>query len=179
MVVTIVKGVTAVSSDATLGTVMQISSGSGLTGGPITSSGTLSVNAGSGLTFSGAALIVTGFAVSSAAFNFNTTSNIFTHTGGNIIGVTTFTSAGNYTLLNSDYCLLVNKVTGAATTVLMLASPETGRMYKVKDGKLDAGTNNITISGNGKTIDGANTYAINTSGSAIELMYTGAQWSLM
>lgn len=144
---------------------------------PITLAGLTSGN------FSGNAILVTnsggGLSQDPTNFGYNTASGIFTARGGSVRGVTTFTGIGNYTMLANDYCIVVNKVTGAATSVLLLSSPETGREAIIKDGKADAGTNNITLSGNGVNIDGATTFVLSANKAAAKVIYNGVQWNVI
>lgn len=90
-----------------------------------------------------------------------------------------FTSAGNYTATTTDTIVVVNKGTGAATQVNLPASPSTGRVIIVKDGKGDANANNITVSGNGKNIDGSATVTINTAYGVGRYAYNGTQWNVV
>jgi hypothetical protein len=85
-------------------------------------------------------------------------------------------SSGNVTVLN-ETVIEVNKTSGAATTVTLPATPRTGRMVFVKDGKGDAATNQITVAAASGNIDGAANFAIaNNFGSAL-FYYNGTQWN--
>lgn len=94
------------------------------------------------------------------------------------VGLTVKTSAGDYDVLSTDCVVVINKGTGAATTVTLPASPSAGRVLVVKDGKGDAASNNITVSGNGKNIDGAASVTIGTNYDVRRLVYNGTQWNL-
>lgn len=100
-------------------------------------------------------------------------------TGSLVLGLSVKTSSGNYDVLSSDSVVIVNKGTGAATQVNFPASPKTGRYLIVKDGKGDAGANNITVSGNGKNIDGSSTNVISTNSQARHYVYNGTQWNVV
>lgn len=106
-----------------------------------------------------------------------------TFTGFNIfdggIGFKTrvVTAAGTITVSTTDILIVVNKTVGAATTVTLPASPTTERLVMVKDGKGDALANNITIDGNGKTIDGAATLVIYTNYQRAGMIYNGTEWN--
>jgi hypothetical protein len=89
------------------------------------------------------------------------------------------TSAGSYVVLSSDAFIVINKTVGAATTVTLEASPTSGRLIIVKDGKGDAAANNITVDGNGKNIDGASTNVISTNFQARIYIYNGTQWNVI
>jgi hypothetical protein len=84
----------------------------------------------------------------------------------------------NYTALTSDNIIVVNKSTGSATTITLPASPTSGEIKIVKDGKGDAQTNNITIAGNGKNIDGTASRTINVNYGSYCLVYNGTQWNV-
>lgn len=93
---------------ATPSAITQISSGSGLTGGPITSSGTLSVVLGAGLAFSGNQIIATGTGQGTVT-QINTSTGL---TGGPVTSVGT-----------------INLATIAASS--LLANPTTATGYPV------------------------------------------------
>jgi hypothetical protein len=87
------------------------------------------------------------------------------------------TSSGAYVVLSTDCLIIINKTVGAATAVTLPASPASGRVLIVKDGKGDANSNNITLDGNGKNIDGASPLTINTAYGAARIAYNGTQWN--
>lgn len=87
-------------------------------------------------------------------------------------------ATANYTALTSDNVIVVNKSTGSATTITLPASPASGEIKIVKDGKGDAKTNNITIAGNGKNIDGTASRTINVNYGSFCLVYNGTQWNV-
>lgn len=88
-------------------------------------------------------------------------------------------AAGTYVVVAADSVVIMNKTVGAASAVTLPASPNTGRVIIVKDGKGDAAANNITISGNGKNIDGAATLVISTNFGVSRLVYNSAQWNVI
>jgi streptogramin lyase len=92
--------------------------------------------------------------------------------------VTVLTSGASYTVLSTDYIVIVNKASGSATALTLPSSPATGRTVWIKDGKGDAGSNRITISPAAGTIDGASTYVIDGAYGAITLIYNGTQWNV-
>lgn len=96
--------------------------------------------------------------------------------GGWAAAVTVVTA--DYTVLTSDNLIVVNKSVGSATTITLPAAPTTGSMVVVKDGKGDAATNNITVDGNGKNIDGDATRVISVNYGAVSLVYNGTQWNV-
>lgn len=77
---------------------------------------------------------------------------------------------------NLDDVIAINKGTAGATTVTMPAAPTTGDEVTIKDDKGDAAGNNITISGNGKNIDGSASLVLNSNYAFATLVYNGTQW---
>jgi hypothetical protein len=98
-------------------------------------------------------------------------------TANTIIPVSVTTTGTSITLTPSSYFVVINKAVGSPTTVLLLATPATGQTVIIKDGKGDAGINNITINGNGKLIDGFTTFVLNQGHQSINLTFNGTQWN--
>lgn len=69
--------------------------------------------------------------------------------------------------------------TGGSFTLNLELSPKTGRNVIVKDTAGFTGTNNVIISGNGKTIDGSPSITISTNYAAVNLVYSGSEWSII
>lgn len=90
---------------------------------------------------------------------------------------TVVTAAGTYVIVTADVVVVLNKTVGAATTVTLPASPNTGRILIIKDGKGDAAANNITISGNGKNLDGSANLTISSNFGVSRIVYNGTQWN--
>lgn len=82
--------------------------------------------------------------------------------------------AGSTTTTVNDGFIGVN--TAAARTITLVASPDFGQIYRIQDITGSGATNNITIAGNGKLINGASTFTINTNYGAAELVYDGTAW---
>lgn len=82
-----------------------------------------------------------------------------------------------YTTLTTDYIILVDST--SARTINLISSPDTGTTYRIKDNGGLAGTNNITISGNGKNIDGSASYIVNTNYGSVDVAYNGTQWNVL
>lgn len=76
-----------------------------------------------------------------------------------------------------DKVILCNA--SAGITVTLPLSPSAGDTYKVKDKSGAANTNNITVSGNGKNIDGAASFVMNRNYQSAELIYDGSSWSIL
>jgi len=88
------------------------------------------------------------------------------------------TAGASYAALSTDYYIVVDKTVGSATAINLPGAPGTGATYIIKDGKGDAGTNNITINGNGKNIDGAATFILAFNFQSVELIYSGTSWGI-
>lgn len=93
------------------------------------------------------------------------------------IAPTVVTAAGTYAALTTDCVIVINKTVGAATTVNLSSTLQTGRVVIIKDGKGDANSNNITVQGNGKNIDGAASTVISTNYGVGRYIYNGTQWN--
>jgi hypothetical protein len=97
---------------------------------------------------------------------------------------TTVTAAGGFTVTN-ETVVIVRKTSGAATAVTLptvSGAKDNGRTVVVKDGKGDAGTNNITIADPGSaTIDGAASLVISANYGKATLCYDGAgsKWNVI
>lgn len=86
------------------------------------------------------------------------------------------TASGSVTPASDDYTIVINKTVGAATTVLLSGAQTTGRRLEIKDGKGDAATNNITLSG---TVDGASSPKIDTNYGSRILEFNGTEWNIL
>jgi hypothetical protein len=117
------------------------------------------------------------FGTSSASFNSNDQFFQTGHFGGGLI-VNINIQAANYNVQNFDYFIGFDTVTTTYTLTLKLA-PNTGQYYIVKDVTGHAATNNITISGNGKNIDGAANYVIAINFGSVGIIYDGTRWNIV
>lgn len=93
------------------------------------------------------------------------------------IAPTVVTTASPYTALTTDCVIISNKAVAGAGTINLCATLQTGRVVIIKDGKGDANSNNITVQGNGKNIDGASSKVINTAYGVLRVIYNGTEWS--
>jgi hypothetical protein len=89
------------------------------------------------------------------------------------------TSPGSYpyTTLNTDYIILVD--TSSARTINLIATPNTGQTYYIKDNVGSALTNHITVSPAAGNIDGSSSYTILTAYGFVGLVYNGTQWNVI
>lgn len=86
-------------------------------------------------------------------------------------------TAVSYQVLNTD--AIIGCSAGSITITMPSSSLVTGQRWTVKDESGTAAVSNITISGNGKNIDGAASYVINTNYGAVDLYYSGSQFYLI
>ena len=89
--------------------------------------------------------------------------------------VYTITSGSTYNVTVGQHCILVNKASGSATSVVLPAA-SAGDLYVVKDAKGDAATNAITITAASGNIDGAASRIISTAYTALRLIFDGSNW---
>jgi S-formylglutathione hydrolase FrmB len=104
---------------------------------------------------------------------------ISTGLAGGLFNRITVVNAATYDLLVSDNILHVTYTATGAVTSLTLPTAQVleGRVVHIKDGGLNAGTNNITIDTEGaETIDGNATYVISTDGEAVGFYSDGSNW---
>lgn len=78
-------------------------------------------------------------------------------------------------LLSLDQLALVD-ATGGAITVLLPKAPSSGESVTVK--KTDASANVVTVSGNGKLIDGVASKTLTTAGASLTVEGDGAGWQI-
>lgn len=95
-----------------------------------------------------------------------------------LVPVHTITTGGTVFHTSADRIIAIKQVTGAAITIMLFDKPFTGRVLCVKDAKGDASTNNITINGNGNTIDGQNTYILSNNYASVDLFFNGIEWNI-
>jgi len=110
----------------------------------------------------------------------NTVGTLLTDCGtaNTIVPVSVTTSGTSITLTAANYFVVINKTIGSPTTVMLFPTPATGQTVIIKDGKGDAGINNITVNGNGKLIDGSTIFALNQGRQSISLTYDGTKWNI-
>lgn len=92
-------------------------------------------------------------------------------------GAVVVSTSGNPTIATTTFMEVVRNSVAAATTVNLPASPSSNQVAVVKDGSGNAQTYNITVSGNGKNIDGASTSVIRVNYGSANFLYDGTQWN--
>jgi hypothetical protein len=89
------------------------------------------------------------------------------------------TSGTTISISLSDMVVEINKSVGSATTVNLMSSPSTGQILIIKDGKGDAGTNNITVVPASGLIDGQANFVINVNYGAFDFQFDGTNWIVL
>lgn len=101
-------------------------------------------------------------------------------TGQLIMKATVVTSGATYAVDGTtDQIIIVNKTSGSATELTLPASPTLGMVYRIKDGKGDSETNNITITPDSGNIDGDSNLVINANYTSVDLVYNGTEWNIV
>jgi hypothetical protein len=94
---------------------------------------------------------------------------------------TVFTGVGNYSIINESN-LVIDKASGAATQVTLPSVLFAGQAVFIKDGKGDAGSNNITVIPDGvaaTTIDGGASALVNINYGAALFLFNGVEWGVI
>src|SRR5712692_89267 len=93
---------------------------------------------------------------------------------------TVFTGTAATYPMTVEACLVINRASGLATAITLPPTPKKGQTLAIMDGKGDAGTNNITITGAAAaTIDGASSLVFTSNYAAAILQYNGTEWNVM
>jgi hypothetical protein len=85
------------------------------------------------------------------------------------------TATSTDTMSVTDFTVLDDTTSGAFTESLP-ASPIKGQVVNVK---LINSTNTLTISGNGKTIDGSSSITTSTTNQSYQIQYNGTNWFII
>jgi len=144
--------------------------------------GTISTQAANSVAITGGAIDGTTVGATTRSSVKGTTgdfSGILTTGSGAVRFVRVVIASGAVTMATTDDVVVVNKTSGAATTVNFVSSPTTGTVQCVKDGKGDAATNNITLTPAAGNIDGASTFVMNQNYEAICFVYNATQWNIL
>jgi hypothetical protein len=109
-----------------------------------------------------------------------TVAGTWTSTAAEVQHVTIVT-AGNYSCLNTDAYVLVNKTIPSNTQIVLLASPPTGRLVTIKDAAGNCSQYPITITA-GQNIDGvagSTGIVLNNNFASVDLIFNGQTWSIL
>lgn len=185
------------------GTVTNVATGTGLTGGPITSTGTVSlantavtagtygsatsvpqividaqgrITSASNVTVAGASTVVTDVTTitnGSLVDWENSSSTVITWENNSLVTIGWLSSI--YSITANNATILVNCASGPLSTLLPAASSVSGQQYKIK--KIDSGANAATVTTtSSETIDGATTYSLPDQYDSVTLQSDGTEW---
>jgi len=84
----------------------------------------------------------------------------------------------DYQILATDDILAVGAIT-SSIIIQLPVSPNIGDTYRIKDTTGIFSTFNILVSGNGNNIDGADSYTMTNDFEALEVTFTGINWSIL
>lgn len=99
----------------------------------------------------------------------------------NLLGADRSVWSSNFTAnvtVNDGYDFIPVNTTGGVVTVTLPSSPKTGKTYTVADVSGTANTNNITVAGNGKNINGVSSQTISTNYGTLTITYNGSGWNI-
>lgn len=98
-------------------------------------------------------------------------------TSGLAVPTLVVATGSSVTLSSGNYFVVINKAVGSATSVTLPGAPAPGQTFVIKDGKGDASTNNITISG-GTNIDNSASYVLTINYESVDVRFDGQQWRI-
>lgn len=99
-----------------------------------------------------------------------------TYYGSGGLSVGSSTKVGPYTTTVNDYTVRADATTGAFS-VTLVSAPQTGMIQVIK--KVDSSANAVTVSGNGKNIDGAASVSLTTPYQSVRVQFNGATWDVI
>lgn len=103
-------------------------------------------------------------------------SGTITLPGGQVVnGV--LVSSTSYIMQQTDW--LVISTATVARTIYLPANPDTWQYHNIKDGAGNSKARNITINGNGNTIDGNVDAIINGQYTCLSFVYNGTEWNII
>jgi len=131
--------------------------------------------------YSGSAPAVNFDSTQNANFTRNVTINGNLIVSGTTTGAVSYaisTQTGTYTVLSTDYTILVNAAAGAAVENLPAASSVPGHILNFK--KIDSSTNTVTLQPNGTdTIDGSTNKIISSQYTSVTIQSNGSGWFIL
>lgn len=157
------------------GTVTSVATSGAITGGTITTTGTISHSTADGYLH----VPATGTTNSGKVLTAGSTAGSFswqTPSGGGGGGITFIKKTTTYTASAGEG--IIADTTGGAWTLTLPASPSLGNQVVVADGGGWAAAN-LTVARNGSTIEStADDYLLDVSGSQVQFLYDGSTWQI-
>ncbi len=83
----------------------------------------------------------------------------------------------NSNIISENYGLILVDATAFNVDLKLPANPTTGKIFYLK--RIDNSVNTVSISGGGKTIDGANSFNLNAQYSSRTIIFNGTEWSIV
>jgi hypothetical protein len=125
--------------------------------------GTAVITAGTGITITPSANVITISATGTTTLNYTAVSH----------------AATPYTVLSTDDYIGVN-TSGGVVSILLPNAPATGRVVIVKDSNGTSSTSNVTVTtvGGAVTIDGATTFIMNTAYESAQFIFNGTSYEV-
>lgn len=94
-------------------------------------------------------------------------------------GISLKVKTGSYTLLTTDNVVIFKNSGSSGITATLPSSPATNQYVLIKDGNGTANTYNITIAGNGNTIDGSSTLVVGSQRGWSALIWDATLWNII
>jgi hypothetical protein len=88
-------------------------------------------------------------------------------------------TATSYSTATTDIYIGVTSTAAARTITMFNSGRVTGMVFIIKDESGGAGTNNITIDGNGANIDGESSVVINKNYGCVAIYWNSTSWSVL
>jgi len=90
----------------------------------------------------------------------------------------TVITEGPYDITDTDHYVVVRQTVSSGILLNLPSTPDTGRIIEVKDGKGDAETFNVTVSGVGANIDGTTTFIMDGNYQQNRFVFDGTEWGI-
>lgn len=129
------------------------------------------------LTGNGADLVINDDAALTLVYDNNTSRWNVVGGAGSGGGLETVAVAADVNPAANNSHYLVN-CSAAPRTITLPATPQAGSVIRISDESGNAATNNITIAGNGQTVDGDSSFIIDVNNGWAQLMWTGSDWTV-
>jgi hypothetical protein len=90
-----------------------------------------------------------------------------------------YTTDAVLNVITQQKIIIVNQATDVATSINLPAAPLLGEEHIIIDGKPSATARNITVSGNGKNIEGSASVVIAVDRGKLHVVYNGTEWNII
>jgi hypothetical protein len=125
----------------------------------------------------GSTWIIEGIQSGGGVISFNARYGNIVTTAADLRTINTITTkTAAYLVLASDFTILAD-ATSASFIIRLPAYPSLNELHNIK--KIDSTAHTVTITGNGKLIDGGASAVIKYQYTSVELQYNGTYWSVI